>query len=191
MPISATEKERIQAARYPSDDIVRILLEEHARIRELFAVVNAAEGEHKKRAFDKLRAMLAAHETAEEMVLRPVSTKVAGKRVADARNAEEREATRILAELDKTDVHTKKFDKRFKEFELAVVEHAEHEEREEFSTLRSARDEEKLESLGRRLRTVESMAPTRPHPSIAGSPLAQSTVGPFASIVDRLRDAAK
>lgn len=191
MPISAADRERAEAAKYPRDDVVRILLEQHARIRELFAAVKVAEGEPKQRAFDELRALLVMHETAEETVLRPVSTKVTGRRVADARNSEEREATHVLAELEKLDVHGAEFANRFKEFELAVVQHAEHEEREEFSALHEARDQEKLERMGRRLRTVESMAPTHPHPSTAGSPLAQSVVGPFASIVDRIRDAVK
>jgi hypothetical protein len=33
--------------------------------------------------------------------------------------------------------------------------------------------------------------PTHPHPAAAGSPTAQWTFGPFASLVDRARDAVK
>jgi hypothetical protein len=40
--------------------------------------VKHAEGRRKQQAFDELRILLAAHETAEEMVLRPVSCLDAG-----------------------------------------------------------------------------------------------------------------
>jgi hypothetical protein len=39
-------------------DMIAILLEQHQRIRELFAHVKGAEGERKQRAFDELRARL-------------------------------------------------------------------------------------------------------------------------------------
>ena len=79
----------------PEDDVIRILVEQHARIRELFATVPQATGKERQQRFEELRSLLAVHETAEEMVLRPVSQKVAGKEVTDARNAE-----RFLAEVD-------------------------------------------------------------------------------------------
>jgi hypothetical protein len=43
--------------------------------------------------------------------------------------------------------------------------------------------------MGKQILAAEAVAPTHPHPSAAGSPVAQWTVGPFASIVDRTRDA--
>ena len=41
------------------------------------------------------------------------------------------------------------------------------------------------------VKAAEKTAPTHPHPSTAGSPAAQWAVGPFASLVDRARDAIK
>ncbi|KAB7846589.1 hemerythrin domain-containing protein [Streptomyces mobaraensis] len=189
--MSGAKSDREQAARPPEGDVVAVLLAQHARIRELFADVKAADGEHKKQAFDELRALLAVHETAEEMVVRPVARDTAGKKEADARNAEEAEANRVLARLEKMDVDSPDFDAQLREFEKAVVDHAEHEEREEFPTLRAGRDEAQLKRMGTMLRAAEKVAPTHPHPVAAGSTAAQWSVGPIASLVDRTKDAIK
>ena len=179
----------MQAAQLPEGDVVAILLEQHARIRELFADVKNSEGDHKKQAFDELRALLAVHETAEEMIVRPVARDAAGEQEAEARDREEEEANKILAELEKLDVSSAEFDARLAELERAVIDHAEREEREEFPAVRSGRSEEQLNRMGTMLRSAEKIAPTHPHPTAAGSTVAQWSVGPFASLVDRTRDA--
>ncbi len=184
----ATE-DRAKAAELPEGDVIRVLLEQHARIRELFEDVQSAEGEHKEHAFGELRALLAVHETAEEMVLRPVTAKTAGEQVADARNHEESEANEVLKELEKLDVGSADFDQRLASFKSAVDEHAEAEESEEFPAILAECDEDERQKMGKRLRAAESIAPTHPHPSTAGSTTAQYAVGPFASLVDRARDA--
>ncbi len=43
--------------------------------------------------------------------------------------------------------------------------------------------------MGSRVKAAEKVAPTHPHPSAAGSPVAQYVLGPFASLLDRSRDA--
>src|SRR4051794_27843973 len=137
----ATE-DRAQAAELSEGDVIRVLLEQHARIRDLFADVKSADGEHKQQAFDELRALLAVHETAEEMVLRPATSAAGGSDVADARNGEEAEANVVLKELEKLDASSTDFDAKLAEFEKAVDEHAEAEEHEEFSLILSKCDEE-------------------------------------------------
>ncbi|MCK9901561.1 hemerythrin [Parafrankia colletiae] len=190
MAMSEAEVERARAAQLPDDDVVGVLLRQHARVRDLFADVQSTTGEHRKQAFDELRALLAVHETAEEMVLRPVTAE-ADRTVAEARNREEDEAAQVLRVLEKMDVNSAEFDRRLAEFEKTVSDHAEHEESEEFPRIRAARTEDQLEHMGRRLRTAEKIAPTHPHPSTAGSPAAQWTIGPVASIIDRVRDAVR
>jgi len=187
--MSGAAEDRAKAAELPDGDVIRILLEQHARIQDLFEDVGSAEGDHKQMAFDELRALLAVHETAEEMVLRPVSKPLAADGVADARNQEESEANKVLAELEKLDVTSSDFDTKFAVFKQSVVQHAESEETEEFPAVLEQCDADKRRSLGDRLKAAESIAPTHPHPSTAGSPVAQWAVGPFASLVDRTRDA--
>jgi hemerythrin superfamily protein len=160
--------------------MIAILLEQHQRIRDLFAHVKESAGERRQQAFDELRALLAVHETAEEMVLRPISRKDAGTEVTDARNEEEREAARDLTVLEMMDVSSAEFDRKFAAFERAVLDHASHEEQDEFPLVHAREDPD-----------AERIAPTHPHPSTAGSPAAQWAVGPFASLVDRSLDALK
>jgi hypothetical protein len=182
-------EDRREAHELPEGDVVRILLEQHARIRDLFDHVKQAEGEHKKDAFDELRQLLAVHETAEEMVVRPATAKAGAKDVADARNAEEQEANEVLAELEKLDVGSADFDQQLAGFEKAVDEHAEAEENDEFPVLLRECSEDERRGMGTKVLSVEKMAPTHPHPSTAGKPAAQWAVGPVASIIDRTRDA--
>jgi hypothetical protein len=186
--MSEAGQERMNAAALPEGDVIRILLEQHARVRELFTDVKSAEGQHKQHAFDELRALLAVHETAEEMVLRPVSEKAAGKTVTHERNQEESAATEVLMELEGLEVSSAEFDRTLTAFEADVLRHAENEETLEFPAIVAQCDDQKRAMMGTRILIAESVAPTHPHPSAAGSPTAQYLMGPFASLVDRTRD---
>ncbi|MCM3925502.1 hemerythrin domain-containing protein [Frankia sp. AiPs1] len=191
MASKLAERERAQAATLPEDDIVGLLLAQHARIRDLFAEIGVRRGEHRRKPFDELRALLAVHETGEEMVLRPVSRRSAGPDVGRARNHEEKQAARLLAGLEKLDVAGPDFDREIAVLERAVSDHAVREELEEFPAVRAATSQDERRKLGRQLRAVQSLAPTRPHPGTVGSPLAQWALGPLASLVDRSRDALR
>jgi hypothetical protein len=138
----------------------------------------------RQQAFDELRILLAAHETAEEMVLRPFSCLDAGAAVADARNQEEGEANKMLAALQAMGVSSA-------EFEQAVLDHAEREEQEEFLPVRARESQSTLVGMGAVLRAAEMTGPTHPHPSTAGSPIAQWMAVPWAAMIDRARDAIK
>ncbi|MEV8312068.1 hemerythrin domain-containing protein [Streptomyces flavidovirens] len=188
-PAMDKEPEREQAENLPENDVVAVLLRQHAEIRALFGEVRSAEDDQKKDAFDRLRALLAVHETAEEMVVRPVAQDMAGKEETDARNQEEHEANKTLSHLENLDVTSQEFEAKLAQFEQAVLSHAQHEEMEEFPALRKGCTPEQLQKMGKRLAAVEKLAPTHPHPTTAGSPMAQWTVGPFASVLDRARDA--
>ncbi|MGZ4591375.1 MAG: hemerythrin domain-containing protein, partial [Actinomycetes bacterium] len=89
------------------------------------------------------------------------------------------------------DVGSAEFDARLRELELAVLTHAQHEETEEFPQVLQGTDEKERATMGKALRAAEKIAPTHPHPGAAGSTTAQYTIGPFASLVDRVRDAVK
>jgi hypothetical protein len=182
---------RARAAKLPEGDVIRILLEQHARVRDLFTEIKASAGSHKRELFDELRQLLAAHETAEEMILRPTSRRVAGAAVAEARNREEAEATATLARLERLDPATAEFDTVLAGFERAVLDHADLEERDEFSQILMECDPSERKLMGAMLQSAEAFAPTHPHPSTAGSTTAQWAAGPFASLADRARDAIR
>lgn len=182
------KEDRAEAAGLPDGDVIAVLLQQHALIRDLFGEVRGANGPAKQEAFDSLRALLAVHETAEELVLRPVSARVAGEAVADARNAEEQEANAVLAMLEGLDLDDPEFDIRLSDFERSVIAHAEAEEAEEFAAIRAHCDEAERQSLGRRIRAAERLAPTHPRPDVEPGSTHQKLVGPFAGMVDRVKD---
>lgn len=184
----ATE-DRAKAQALPEGDVIRVLLEQHATIRDLFTEVNTTTGEQKQDAFDALRALLAVHETAEEMVLRPVTEKVVGENVAGILNHEEEEANAVLAHLEKMSLADPDFAAQFAAFEEAVDKHAESEEQEEFPQILATCDNEQRQSMGRKIKAAEAIAPTHPHPSMEPGSMKQRMVGPFAALVDRAKDA--
>jgi Hemerythrin HHE cation binding domain len=174
-----------------SDDVIVLLREQHERIKQLFRQVSQAPAADRGARFDELRALLAVHETAEEMILRPVTATDIGKDIADARNAEEKEATEQLAELEKLGPDDPAFEPAFARFEADVLRHAQNEESLEFPRVLAVKDAQERARLGKAVRSAEAMAPTHPHPGVAGSPSAQLLTGPFASMLDRVRDAMK
>jgi hemerythrin superfamily protein len=182
-------EDRAKAEALPEGDVIRILLEQHAQVRDLFAEVQKAPAAERQEPFDRLRALLAVHETGEELVLRPQADDSEWKSVATERNNEEDEANHVLASLEDMDTASEAFLEKLKEFEEAVDEHAEAEESQEFPRVLQALDEDKRRKLGSRLQAVEKMAPTHPHPTAAGSTTAQALTGPFATMVDRVKDA--
>lgn len=190
--MASTSQSGPQAAQLPEGDVVRILMDQHARIRDLFEQVRNATGKRQREAFGELRQLLAAHEAAEEMIVRPLTRAAAGGRcIASARNHEEHMASHLLADLEGMDLPSPEFSAGLTEFESKVLEHAEHEEAEEFPLLLKSRSEQQRAWLGRGLRVAETMAPTHPHPTAAGSTTAQYVLGPFASLLDHARDVMK
>lgn len=182
-------QERLSASALPPGSVVSVLLEQHARIRELFAETTAAQGEARQRAFDELREMLAVHEAGEELVVRPVSRRYRDGTVADARDEEEKEAASALAELEKLEVAGYEFGEKLAALERDVSRHADAEEAHEFPLILSRVEPDKQLEMGSRLLNVQRVAPTHPHPKAAGSPTAQKVAGPFAALFDMARDA--
>lgn len=178
----------IDAGELPEGDVIRLLLEQHERIRALFDEVRTGSGAARSERFAELRTLLTVHETAEQLILRPESSKFTAD-IAEDRTREEVVATKILAELDQIDTERPEFLIQLAEFEEAVIAHADAEEREEFPLVVAGATEEQRQRLGTRLQATEKLAPTHPHPTVAGSKVATVLTAPIASIVDRTRDA--
>jgi Hemerythrin HHE cation binding domain len=170
--------------------VLAVLCAQHGRIRELLAEVRAREGESERgqQAFETLRELLAAHETAEEIVLRPVSVQVMSRDVTTARNREEREIVRLLADLEGRDVADAEFGERFGAFEHAVAEHLSLEEAEEFPVIEEQLDPHESTVMARWIERAVELGPTHPHPAAAGLPIAQRVVAPFTALLDHARD---
>jgi hemerythrin superfamily protein len=173
-------------------DAIDILLAQHNQIKQLFSLVESSDGEMRQREFDHLRALLAVHETAEEEVLRPMTRSAVpnGDAIADARMAEENEAKEVLAKLEELGCDSPEFMAKFMAFKKSVLAHAENEEHQEFPSIRTSKSPGELKKMGKRILMAEKMAPTHPHPS-AKTTTANYLMGPFAMMVDKVRDLMK
>jgi hypothetical protein len=173
----------------PDDDVVDVLLAQHARIEELFRQVLTARGEARRDAFEELTRLLAVHETAEEEIVHPTARRAiaAGDLVVDDRLAEERQAKELLAQLQDLDPDDPGFEPMFNRLRFAVLEHAKREERYEFYQLRQRTDPARLRAMAAALLAAEALAPTRPHPGVE-TPAANAALGPPLAVADRVRD---
>jgi hypothetical protein len=165
-----------------------ILHEQHGEIRDLLSQVADSVGADRRGAFDTLRELLAVHEAAEELVLRPAARRITSRAVNAARGGEERQIAQMLADLERLDADSRAFEVGFGKLTEAVVMHTWLEEAEEFPALESRWSQEQQERLGAWIRRAVALAPTHAHPLVAGSSVAQWTVGPFAALLDRARD---
>jgi hemerythrin superfamily protein len=176
-----------------TDDVVKFLKGQHDLIKDLFEEVLAASSDDaREKAFTVLRQLLAVHETAEEMVVHPRARRElsGGDEIVDSRLHEEHEAKEQLQKLESMDIGSQAFLKELSEFQQAVLEHAEREELEEFDKLRRELDADDLKRMTSAVRAAEAIAPTRPHAGVE-SATANFVVGPFASMLDRARDAVQ
>jgi hypothetical protein len=173
-------------------DVVDLLVAQHARIEELFLLVAGSAGATRREAFDDLVRMLAAHETAEEELVHPLSRGVVdgGDARVDDRLEEERQAKEMLSTLVDAGVGSEGFDTGLLLLRDAVLIHARHEERYEFTQLRAKVPATQLRALAAAVRAVEAMAPTRPHPGTE-SAKANLAAGPVLAVVDRARDVVR
>jgi len=175
------------------DQVVAFLKAQHNLIEDMFdQVLLASDPEAREKPFEALRQLLAAHETAEEMLVHPrVRREVdAGDAIVDARLKEEHEAKELLSQIEKLDITSQHFIDELTKLREAVLEHAEQEEIDEFPYLEQGLDVNELKRLTTAVRAAQAIAPTHPHPGVESAKL-NFMVGPFASILDRARDAIR
>jgi hemerythrin superfamily protein len=172
------------------DEVVAYLKAQHNLIEDMFdQVLYATDPQAREKPFVDLRQLLAVHETAEEMVVHPrVRREVdAIDSVVDARLEEEHEAKELLSRIEKIDITSQQFIDELTKLRDAVLDHAQHEEKYEFPKLQEELDADELKRLTTAVRAAEAIAPTRPHAGVE-SAILNFAVGPFASMVDRVRD---
>jgi hemerythrin superfamily protein len=172
------------------DEVIAFLKAQHNLIEDMFdQVLLATDPQAREEPFVHLRQLLAVHETAEEMVVHPrVRREVDGiDSIVDARLEEEHEAKELLSKIEKIDITSQQFIDELTKLRDAVLDHALHEETYEFPKLQKELDADELKRLTAAVRAAEAIAPTRPHAGVESAML-NFAVGPFASMVDRVRD---
>ncbi|MER7503073.1 hemerythrin domain-containing protein [Nonomuraea pusilla] len=170
-------------------DVLDLLVAQHARIRDMFDEVGNAEPGARGEAFDRLVRLLAAHETAEEEIVHPYARLKldGGHGLVAARLDEERRAKRLLQHLDRTGVAHPDFHDNLDRLRRAVTVHARSEERYEFVRLRAATTAVERRTMAVAVRAAEALAPTHPHPGTESATRNLLLGGPLA-LVDRARD---
>lgn len=171
--------------------IIEELRHDHEEVRQLFARIEEATGDERRDLFQDLVGELVRHEVAEEEILRPVSKRDAGEAIANARITEESEAEELLKEMEKMDPSSGEFAAKFAKLRDEVERHAAAEETQEFPKVAQAETAQRLEQMAKAYEAAKMMAPTRPHPATPNTATANMLVGPFATVLDRARDAMR
>jgi hemerythrin superfamily protein len=175
------------------EEVVAFLKAQHDLIEDMFdEVLLASDPKAREKPFIALRQLLAVHETAEEMIVHPRVRREfdGGDSIVDARLKEEHEAKEQLSKIEGLDITSQQFVDELTKLREAVLEHAEHEKNEEFPKLQQGLDANELKQMATAVRAAEAVAPTRPHPGVESAKL-NFALGPFASMLDRVRDAIK
>src|SRR4051794_26721981 len=85
------------------DTVVDLLMRQHQEISRLLTKVEKSTGKPRAEAFDRLRHLLAVHETAEEEIVHPYARRTIsnGARVTESIVKEENQAKHTLQELER------------------------------------------------------------------------------------------
>lgn len=171
--------------------IIEELRHDHDQVRQMLSRLVGSTGEDRRDLFQQLVGELIRHEVAEEEILRQVSKRDAGQAVADARIEEESRAEGLLKDMEKLDPDSAEFSAKLAKLHQEVEQHATAEETEEFPLVAAKESPERLEQMAKAYQAAKAVAPTRPHPSTPNTPGANMLVGPFAAVIDRVRDAVR
>ncbi len=170
--------------------LTEVLRQQHRNVAQMLSTFVPSKGPERSATFDCLRATLAVHETAEEMIVYPALRTISddARTIADERVSEESEAKSVLADLERIGVDGQGFDELFERFRVSVLQHAEEEEQLVFPLLESSFDPDRLRQMASAVRVAEKLAPTHPHPHGPDSAVGNMLVGPFVGLVDKVRD---
>lgn len=173
-------------------DVIDLLVEQHAQIRQLFMQTLMSSGEERREFFAQLVRLLAIHETAEEEIIHPMARRSlhGGDALVEDRLAEERKAKEMLAALEKMDTEDPNFLSLLDRLRMSVLTHARAEERYEFAQLRDHLGQAQLRTMVAAVRAAEATAPTHPRPGTE-SAAKNMLFGPIAALTDRIRDAIR
>ena len=172
-------------------DVIDLLTNDHAEVNGLFArFKQASKPDTKRELANEIVHGLSVHAAVEETFVYPLMRAKLenGSEKADHAIAEHAEAKRLLAEIEKLDPDKSDFDKTMEKVTESVRHHVAEEEGELFPELRSNTSPDMREKLGTVVEKAKGLVPTHPHPLVPGTATAQLVTGPWASIVDHVRD---
>jgi hemerythrin superfamily protein len=172
-------------------DIIDLLIQDHHEVNGLFGrFKQSSQSDTQDELAKQIVHELSIHAAIEEQFVYPlVRAKVdGGKELADHAIEEHQEVKRLLAEIEKLEPGKAEFTEKMNKVMTSVTEHVEEEEGELLPKLKDATDADRREKIGSLAEKAKSVVPTHPHPLVPGTATAQLIAGPWASIVDRVRD---
>jgi hemerythrin-like domain-containing protein len=182
-------------------DVFDVLSADHAEVKQMLTQLESgpsrsagareAQLDARAKVAEQLIIESSKHEAVEEQYFWPtVRERVSmGDELADHAIAQEDEAKRVLARLDKIAPSDPEFDDLLTKFIPAAREHIAFEETQVWPALRHELSAAEAEHLGAKLTDAKKTAPTRPHPSTPASPGVLKTAGPAVAMADQVRDA--
>jgi hemerythrin superfamily protein len=172
-------------------DIITLLTDDHREVNQLFGRFSrASKPETEVELAKEIIHELSVHAAVEETFVYPLlRAKVAdGGRLADRSIEEHKEMKQLLADMEKVEVGKAGFNRDFEKLTAAVRQHITEEEGEVFPALKKVTDADLRGKVGTVVKEAKSVVPTHPHPLVPGNATAQILAGPWASLIDHVRD---
>jgi hemerythrin superfamily protein len=172
-------------------NVIQLLENDHREVGELFRRVNLSQKDDTVEDLTKqIVHELSVHAAVEEQFVYPlIRAKLDnGSGMADEAIEEHQQAKRLLADLEKVDAGSSEHGTAMQELMETIRHHVEEEEGKVFPQLRAAVDDSTMDKLGSVIEEAKKVVPTHPHPLVPGTATAQLVAGPWAAIVDKVRD---
>jgi hemerythrin superfamily protein len=177
-----------------STDPIELLRADHREVARLFHQFESAGNADSARvAAEEIVRAMSIHAAIEEQVLYPdiARTLPGGETLADHSLDEHEAVEELLASVDGLDPMDRDVRMTFRRLEAMVQRHVAGEEGTIFPAMRSKVPPERLRQMGLAIAGAKRIAPTRPHPASPDKPPANVIIGMAASVIDRVRDAAR
>jgi hypothetical protein len=134
-------------------DVIKLLKEDHRKLKGLFAELEGTEHAEKRfRLLNEIEKEIRIHSRAEENLVYPAYREIAEKKKEKEMffeaNAEHHAVDLFLPELRDVDISSDVFKARATVLREMIEHHVEEEETEMFKTLREHMKKEELENLG-------------------------------------------
>lgn len=168
---------------------IELLKKDHETVDELFRRFQIAEKpETKDEIAKEIVHDLSVHAAIEEQFFYPlVRLKLDGSK-ADHAIEEHHEVKELLTEIEENDAGSAAHEQAMTKVIESVRHHVEEEERDVFPQLDDKTDDSTLDRLGEVMDAAKNAVPTHPHPLVPGTATAQLAAGPWATMVDKVRD---
>lgn len=172
-------------------DIIDVLTKDHREVNQMFGRFQRA---NKPETLDEIAKEiireLSIHAAIEEQFVYPLIRRKVddGDGLADHAIDEHQEVKELLDKLEKMEPTQKQFTQTMEKLIESVREHVAEEEGEVLPKLREATTADLRGKVGELAGKAKSVVPTHPHPMVPGTATAQLLAGPWASLVDRIRD---